>query len=83
VNILSWIVVGLAAGAVARLVVRSDRSGCLFTIVVGIIGGVIGGSLFTAAGQRGIDEFSIWSIFVASIGAAVLLLVLDTLARRR
>lgn len=81
-SILSWILVGLAAGAIARFVVRTDRRGCLFTMVVGILGSLIGGALFNAAGQRGLDNFSVWSIFVASIGAAALLFVLDAITRR-
>ena len=82
-SIVSWILVGLAAGAIARVVVRTERRGCLFTIVVGIVGGLLGGALFHTAGQRGLDDFSLWSIFVASIGAAVLLLVLESLAPKK
>jgi uncharacterized membrane protein YeaQ/YmgE (transglycosylase-associated protein family) len=81
-SIIAWLLVGLAAGAVARIIVRTDRSGCLFTMVVGILGGLIGGALFNTAGQRGLDNFSIWSIFVASIGAAGLLFLLDAITRR-
>jgi uncharacterized membrane protein YeaQ/YmgE (transglycosylase-associated protein family) len=51
-------------------------------MVVGILGGLIGGALFNTAGQRGLDNFSIWSIFVASIGAAGLLFLLDAITRR-
>jgi len=81
-SIVAWLLVGLAAGAVARIIVRTDRSGCLFTMVVGILGGLIGGALFNTAGQRGLDNFSIWSIFVASIGAVGLLFLLDAITRR-
>ena len=81
-SIIAWLLVGLAAGAVARIIVRTDRSGCLFTMVVGILGGLIGGALFNTAGQRGLYNFSIWSIFVASIGAAGLLFLLDAITRR-
>lgn len=81
-SIISWILVGAVAGAVARMIVRTARSGCLFTTVIGILGGLIGGALFHAAGQRGLDEFSLWSIFVASVGAAALLWLLESLARR-
>jgi len=82
-SIVSWVLVGLVAGAVARLVVRSRRMGCLFTVAVGIIGGLVGGALFHAAGQRGLDEFSIWSIFVASVGATALLWVLESIRTSR
>ena len=38
VSILSWIFVGLIAGLLARWIVRDDRSGCLYTIAVGVLG---------------------------------------------
>lgn len=38
VSIVGWIVVGLLAGAIARWVVRDDRSGCVYTMVVGVLG---------------------------------------------
>ena len=85
-GILGWVIVGLIAGGLARRVTNSPRQGCLATIVVGVIGGVVGGALFNAAGDEGINDFNIWSIFVAFIGACVLLLVLQAIGlldRRR
>jgi uncharacterized membrane protein YeaQ/YmgE (transglycosylase-associated protein family) len=70
---LSWIVVGFVAGVLAKLVTGQDRPGCLGTIVIGILGGLLGGLLFTAVGGKGIDEFSIYSILVAFVGATILL----------
>jgi uncharacterized membrane protein YeaQ/YmgE (transglycosylase-associated protein family) len=81
-SILGWIVVGLIAGLFATWVTGVRRRGCLFTIVVGVIGALIGGALFTAAGARGIDHFDLWSILVAFIGAVLFLLVLEAIARR-
>lgn len=81
-GLLAWIVVGLIAGALARTVVGSPRRGCGFTLLVGIVGGLLGGILFNAAGQRGVDEFGLWSILVAFVGASVLLVGLQVLDRR-
>ena len=50
-------------------------AGCLGTIVVGIIGGVLGGWLFSLAGDEGIGDFGLRSMFVAFVGACVLLLI--------
>ena len=47
--------------------------GCLGTVVVGIVGGLIGGMLFNAAGDQGIGDFGLRSMFVAFVGAVVLL----------
>ncbi len=82
VSILGWILVGLIAGALATRVTKYDRRGCLFSIVVGIIGALIGGALFSAAGSTGVDEFDLWSILVAFVGAVLLLLILQAIQRR-
>jgi uncharacterized membrane protein YeaQ/YmgE (transglycosylase-associated protein family) len=48
-SILAWLVVGFVAGGLARWVTGSDKRGCLATIVVGIIGALIGGALYRLA----------------------------------
>lgn len=80
---LSWIVVGLIAGAVAARVVAGRGFGCIADIVVGIAGAIIGGYLlgllFNLNGTVGF-----WgSIVVAFIGAAVLLSALKVLSGGR
>lgn len=72
---------GLLAGGLARRVAGTPRGGCLYTTVIGIAGALIGGAVAQVAGQRGVDEFSWWSLLVAFVGATVLLLVLGALER--
>jgi uncharacterized membrane protein YeaQ/YmgE (transglycosylase-associated protein family) len=82
-GILGWIVVGLVAGAFARLVTGGGWNlGCLGTILVGIIGGLLGGWLFSLAGDEGIGDFGLRSMFVAFVGAVVLLLVVGLVSGR-
>jgi uncharacterized membrane protein YeaQ/YmgE (transglycosylase-associated protein family) len=69
---LSWIVVGFVAGACAKGVTGVKGAGCLGTIVIGILGGILGGALFKSAGDEGINDFSFRSLLV---GATVLLFV--------
>ena len=83
VSILSWIFVGLIAGLLARWIVRDDRSGCLYTIAVGVLGTLIGGALMQWAGHQGVNEFDIRSILVSTLGAILLLLVLGAIRGRR
>jgi uncharacterized membrane protein YeaQ/YmgE (transglycosylase-associated protein family) len=73
---ISWIIVGLIAGAIAARVVAGRGFGCLADIVVGVAGAIIGGFLLSALfGATGTVGF--WgSIIVAFIGAALLLSVL-------
>jgi uncharacterized membrane protein YeaQ/YmgE (transglycosylase-associated protein family) len=82
VNILAWIVVGFIAGLVARWIVKDDRTGCIYTIVVGILGALIGGALMNASGHKGVNEFDLRSILVAALGAVLLLLVLQAISGR-
>ena len=82
-SILSWIFVGLFAGLLARFIVRDDRSGCLYTIAVGVLGALIGGALMQWAGHQGVNEFDIRSILVAALGAILLLLALGAIRGRR
>ncbi len=61
-----------------------DRNrGCLFTMVIGILGALIGGALFSAAGSTGVTDFNLWSVLVAFVGACLLLLVLQAIGSRR
>jgi len=81
---LGWIVVGFVAGALARPVTGGGwRLGCVGTIVVGVLGGLLGGALFNLAGDRGIGKFGLRSMFVAFIGAVLLLAVVGLLGGRR
>ncbi len=80
-DILTWIIVGLVAGVLAGLVVGGY--GLLADIVIGIVGAFIGGMLFRAAGWNTPFEGLAGTIFVAFIGAVVLLLILHLFNRRR
>ncbi|MDQ2923250.1 MAG: GlsB/YeaQ/YmgE family stress response membrane protein [Candidatus Dormibacteraeota bacterium] len=80
---ISWIIVGLIAGAIAARVVAGRGFGCLADIVVGVAGALIGGfllgAIFHVTGTIGF-----WgSIIVAFIGAAVLLSVVKLLSGGR
>lgn len=76
---------GLVAGWLARMVIRDDRAGCVYTIVVGIIGALVGGALFSVVTDREevIDEFNLASVGVAFVGACLFLLVLKAIAGAR
>jgi uncharacterized membrane protein YeaQ/YmgE (transglycosylase-associated protein family) len=82
VGVLGWIVVGLLAGGLARWIVKDDRTGCIYTMVVGVLGAIIGGWLMATIDADGVDDFSVRSIIVAAIGAVLLLLVLQAIAGR-
>jgi uncharacterized membrane protein YeaQ/YmgE (transglycosylase-associated protein family) len=80
VNVVGWIIVGLLAGGLARWIVKDDRTGCIYTMVVGVLGAIVGGWLMSTIDADGVDEFSLRSIGVAALGAVLLLLVLQAIA---
>ena len=82
-NIFGWIVVGLIAGALASRVTGHERQGCIYTIVVGVLGALLGGAIAQAAGEEGLGDFSWRSLIIAFLGACLLLLVLQAISGRR
>jgi uncharacterized membrane protein YeaQ/YmgE (transglycosylase-associated protein family) len=81
-SLIAWLIVGAVAGWLAGLVMKSSQ-GLLINIVVGIVGAFIGGFLFNQFGTVGVTGFNIWSVFVAFVGAVVLLAVLRLLSGQR
>ncbi|HLZ01693.1 MAG TPA: GlsB/YeaQ/YmgE family stress response membrane protein [Bradyrhizobium sp.] len=82
-SIIGWIVLGLIAGFIASQIVNRTGAGVLMDIVLGIVGALVGGFLFNAVGSVGITGFNIWSMFVAVIGAIVVLWIYHALSGRR
>jgi uncharacterized membrane protein YeaQ/YmgE (transglycosylase-associated protein family) len=81
-SILGWIVLGLIAGFIASKIVNKAGEGLIMDIVLGIVGALIGGWLFSMIGQAGITGFNIYSMFVAVLGAIGVLLLYHAVARR-
>ncbi len=68
----AWVVIGGMAGWLVSVAIRS-RQGWPTNIVIGAVGAVLGGLLFTLLGNTGMTGFNIWSLPVAAIGAVALL----------
>ena len=83
-DIIGWLVVGLIAGFLAKYVVPGEGpGGVVGDIVIGVIGAILGGWLFNAFGHSATTGINFYSIFVAFIGAVILLFIGRTLSRRR
>lgn len=75
-GILSWILLGLIAGALAKFIMPGkDPGGCLVTIILGIVGAVVAGFLGSLLGIGKIESFDLGGILLATIGAIVVLLI--------
>ena len=81
-SIFGWIVLGLIAGFIASKVVNKTGEGLILDIVLGIVGAVVGGFLFNALGEAGVTGFNLWSMFVAVVGAIVVLVIYHAVVRR-
>ena len=74
-DILMWIIVGLVAGVLASVVVGGIGYGIVGDIIVGIVGAFIGGYVFRSAGWHAPFAGLPGTIFVAFIGAVLLLFI--------
>ncbi len=81
-SIIAWIVLGLISGFIASKIVNKTGEGTLIDIVLGVVGAVVGGFLFNMIGATGVDGFNIWSMFVAVVGAVVVLVIKHALMGR-
>ena len=82
-SILAWIVLGLIAGFIASKIVNRTGSGIVMDLLLGVVGAFVGGYLFTRFGAAGVTGLNLYSILVATVGAAVVLFVYHLIAGRR
>lgn len=79
-GVLSWILFGLIAGVVAKFILPGkDPGGIIVTIIIGVLGGWLGSSVF---GSTGVSGFNLMSFVWAVIGSLILLIVYRLLFRR-
>jgi len=82
-GILSWIIFGLLAGAIAKLLTPGDdKGGCLLTIILGIAGAAVGGWIGTQLGYGSITGFNLGSFGLAVLGSVILLLIFRLIRKR-
>lgn len=81
-SILAWIVLGIVAGFIASKLINKTGSGLVMDLVLGVVGAVVGGWLFAQFGSAGVTGFNLYSLFVAVVGAAVVLLLYHLVFRR-
>jgi uncharacterized membrane protein YeaQ/YmgE (transglycosylase-associated protein family) len=83
-GIILWIVFGALVGWIASLIMKTDQDqGALANIVVGIVGAFIGGALSSLFNGPGITGFDFRSLFLAVLGAVILLFFIRMLSGRR
>ncbi len=81
-SIIGWLFLGLIAGFVASKLVNKTGQGLVLDIVLGIVGAVVGGYLFTFFGADPVTGLNVYSMVVAVIGAVVVLFIYHAITGR-
>jgi uncharacterized membrane protein YeaQ/YmgE (transglycosylase-associated protein family) len=72
-SVISWLIFGLIAGFIASKIVNKQGQGFFLDIVLGVVGAVVGGVLFSVFGAEGVSGLNLYSMIVAIVGAIVVL----------
>lgn len=81
-SFLAWIILGLIAGFIGSKLVNKSGEGVLLDIILGIVGAVVGGWVFSMFGAQGVTGLNIYSLIVAVVGAVLVLVIYHALFRR-
>ena len=76
-----WILLGLVAGFLASHLVNHRGEGVVLDVLLGVVGAMIGGWVFQRFGHAGVTGMNIHSILVATIGAALFLIIYHAIRR--
>jgi uncharacterized membrane protein YeaQ/YmgE (transglycosylase-associated protein family) len=84
VGLISWVLVGIIAGVLAKWIMPGEGpGGFVVTIILGMAGASLGGFVFRVLGGAGATGFNVWSILVATLGAVILLFLYGLFSRRK
>ena len=81
-GIIAWILLGLVAGFIGSKLVNKTGEGLIMDIVLGVVGAVVGGFIFSLFGAGGVTGLNLYSLVIAVIGAVVVLLAYHAIVRR-
>ncbi|MDP9809535.1 putative membrane protein YeaQ/YmgE (transglycosylase-associated protein family) [Rhizobium tibeticum] len=82
-SVIGWIILGLIAGFIGSKIVNKSGAGMLMDIVLGVVGAIVGGVIFSFFGASGVTGLNIYSLVVAVIGAVVVLWLYHAVSGRR
>jgi len=82
-SIIGWLILGLVAGFIASKIVNKSGEGLVLDIVLGVLGAIVGGVLFSMFGASPVTGLNIYSMVVAVVGAVVVLFLYHTVTGNR
>ncbi|MCW4151914.1 GlsB/YeaQ/YmgE family stress response membrane protein [Halomonas sp. 18H] len=81
-GIIAWIIFGVIAGVVAKLIMPGkDGGGFIMTCLLGIVGAVVGGWVSTFLGFGSVDGFNLGSFGIAIVGALIVLFIYNKVVK--
>ncbi len=80
-SFLGWIVLGLIAGFIGSKIVNKRGEGLIVDILLGVVGAVVGGWLFSVFGASHVTGLNLYSLLVAVIGSIIVLVVYHAIRR--
>ena len=80
-SFLAWIVLGLIAGFLGSRIVNKQGEGMVRDIILGIVGALVGGWVFTKFGAAGVSGLNLYSLLVAVVGAVIVLVAYHAIRR--
>lgn len=81
-SIIAWLILGLIAGFIGSKIVNRSGQGLIIDIVLGIVGALVGGFLFSLIGAAPVTGLNIYSLIVAVIGSIVVLVIYHAVVGR-
>ena len=81
-SILAWILLGLISGFIASKIVNKSGEGFFLDLILGIVGAAVGGYVFTLFGEAPVTGFNLYSMFVAVVGAIIVLVLYHAIRGR-
>ena len=82
-SIIGWLILGLIAGFIGSKIVNKSGEGLVLDIVLGIVGAIVGGFLFSLFGAAPVTGLNLYSMLVAVVGAIVVLVAYHAIVGRR
>lgn len=73
-DFILWVLMGLVAGWIASIIMKTNsQQGPIADIILGVLGAIVGGFIMNVFGTSGATGFNIYSLFVATLGAVLLI----------
>ena len=79
-TIIGWVVFGAIVGWLANLLVGDKKRGCIVSVILGIVGSMLGGYIFNYFGKQGVTGFNLYSVMVGVVGAVVVTVIFGVLS---